>query len=69
MSDASIVVAGLELTALILGSYAFRGFMAWLQQRERERFSATDKAELLAKLKEHESKLLELKNAGLSARR
>lgn len=45
-----------------LGALAHHGFLAWLQQRERERLSAIDKAELNKRMDAYEAKMLELKN-------
>jgi hypothetical protein len=68
MTEAAIIVAGLELTVLILGTLGFRAFMAWLAQRERERLSSMAEARIEERFKVVDSKLLDLKNAGLARR-
>lgn len=72
---AAILAAGIGALAIvafatfaILGRFAHHGFIAWLEQRERERLSALDKAELLKKFEQVDGKLLELKNAPLRGR-
>lgn len=43
-------------------------FKAWLEQRERERLAAIDKAELAARMDVYDAKLLEMKNIVASTR-
>lgn len=57
-----VVAACAALTCIVLGGLASRAVHAWLELRERERFSATDKAELLERIKQIDAKLLDLKN-------
>lgn len=48
--------------SVIIAALAHFSFGSWLKQRERERLTAIDKAELLAMFKEVDHKLLVLKN-------
>lgn len=62
----AIVLAGAGVACVTLASHAFH---SWLKQRERERLSAIDKAELSKRLDDLESKLREVKNLAQNAPR
>lgn len=59
----------LAVASVVLASIASHAFHSWLKQRDRERLSATDKAELLKKFETIDAKLLELKNRDFGGRR
>jgi hypothetical protein len=60
------VAAGALVAVAAVASHAFHG---WLRQRERERFSATDKAELVKRFEAVEGVIRELKGTVTNLRR
>lgn len=59
MDVAALAVSG---AAVIVTGIVSHAFHAWLAQRERERLSATDKAQLVTRLDGIDTRLLDLKN-------
>lgn len=59
MSD----VGMLAIAAVLIASQATVSFHSWLRQRERERLTATDKAELVKRLDEVDNRIRDVKNS------
>lgn len=64
-----VAALAFSIAAVVISGMASLVFIAWFRQRERERLSATDKAELVKRLDEVDGKIRELKNTASAARR